>query len=197
VPLARLQRLGLLSAKTLVAHAVHLSWPELSKVISTGAWLVHAPRANMDSQVGHAPSGKFGARAALGAAGQGGDLFAELQVAVQRSREAGQPIHPLRYVANGHRIASQVFGERIGPLREGAVADLLVMDYRPATPFGADTLAAHLVNGMGSRHVESVMIDGVWRLWARRPLSVDPETTAEQAREAAAAVWARMAEQPA
>jgi hypothetical protein len=50
------------------------------------------------------------------------------------------------------------------------------------------------VFGLGSRHVEAVMVDGVWRMWARRPLSVNPTVVAEQAREAAAAVWARLAE---
>ena len=38
------------------------------------------------------------------------------------------------------------------------------------------------------------MVDGIWRMWARRPLSVNPTVVADQAREAAAAVWARMAE---
>jgi len=74
------------------------------------------------------------------------------------------------------------------------VADLLVMDYLPATPLTADNLAWHVAFGLGSRHVESVMVDGVWRVWARRPLSVNPSVVAEQAREAAAAVWARMGE---
>ncbi len=194
VPVARLLHYGLLSPNTLAAHAVHLSWPELSQVISTGTWLVHVPRANMSAQAGYAPAGKFGARAALGTAGEGGDLFAELQAAVSRSRDAGQPISVLRYVANGHRIASQFFGEPIGPLREGAIADLVVLDYRPATPLTEATLPAHLTNGVGARHVESVMIDGVWRLWARRPLSINPDVAAEQAREAARAVWTRMVE---
>jgi hypothetical protein len=41
--------------------------------------------------------------------------------------------------------------------------------------------------------VEAVMVDGSWRIWARRLLSVNPMVVADQAREAAAAVWARMA----
>ena len=88
----------------------------------------------------------------------------------------------------------QIFGEPIGPLREGAIADLVVLDYRPATPLTESTLPAHLTNGVGARHVESVMVDGVWRLWARRPLSINPDIAAEHARDAARAVWARMVE---
>jgi cytosine/adenosine deaminase-related metal-dependent hydrolase len=60
VPVARLLSAGLLTPRSLIAHAVHLSWPELSNVISSGAWLVHNPRSNMNNQVGYAPAGKRG-----------------------------------------------------------------------------------------------------------------------------------------
>jgi len=193
-PVARLLEVGLLSAKSQLAHVGHLAWADLAQVIATGAWIVHTPRANQGLEVGYAPALKFGARATLGADAVSADLFAEAQAAYLRSREAGQPINVLRYLANGHRLVSQLFDVQVGPMREGALADLLILDYLPATPLTAENLAWHVVFGLGSRHVEAVMVDGVWRMWARRPLSVNPTVVAEQAREAAAAVWARMAE---
>jgi cytosine/adenosine deaminase-related metal-dependent hydrolase len=193
-PVARLAELGLLTPQTLVAHVLHLGWPELSQVISTGAWLAHCPRENMRQMRGFAPSGKFGARAALGTASFPADLLAEAQLAQLRSREAEQPIDILRYLANGQRLASEAFGLPMGPLREGAAADLVVMDYRPVTPLNEETLAGHVVEALGSRFVESVMVDGVWRLWARRPLSAGLDTVTESARQATTALWAKMAE---
>nr|WP_239576354.1 amidohydrolase family protein [Archangium primigenium] len=193
-PVTRLVEGGLVSAQTVLAHVGHLAWPELAQLLPTGAWLAHTPRSNMEAEVGYAPALKFGHRATLGADGVSADMFAEAQAAWLRSRDAGQPIDVLRYLANGQRLASQAFGLQLGPMREGAVADLLVMDYLPATPLTADNLAWHVAFGLGSRHVESVMVDGVWRVWARRPLSVNPSVVAEQAREAAASVWARMGE---
>ena len=192
VPVRRLQAAELLTPNTLAVHVVHLSWPELAQVISAGAWIVHNPRTNMERQVGYAPAGKFGARATLGTASGRPDLFAETQLAWHRSMDAGQPISLLRYIANGHRIATQVFGEPVGPLREGALADLVLLDYRPPTPITSENLASHFVHGFGPAHVESVMVDGVWRLWARRALSVSPEIAFENARDAARGVWARM-----
>jgi cytosine/adenosine deaminase-related metal-dependent hydrolase len=192
-PVARLLEAGLLSPQSLVAHAGHLAWGDLAQVISTGTWLVHTPRSNQRLEVGYAPALKFGARATLGADGLSADLFAEAQAAYLRSREAGQPIDVLRYLANGHRLAAQAFGLQVGPLREGALADLLILDYLPATPLTVENLAWHVVFGLGARHVEAVMVDGIWRIWARRPLSVNPMVVADQAREAAGAVWARMA----
>jgi len=40
------------------------------------------------------------------------------------------------------------------------------------------------------------MVEGVWRMWARRPLSVAPEALTERAHDAAQALWARMAALP-
>jgi len=193
-PVMRLVDGGLLSPQTLLAHVGHLAWPELAQLLPSGAWLAHTPRSNMEAEVGYAPALKFGHRATLGTDGVSADMFAEAQAAWLRSRDAGQPIDVLRYLANGQRLASQAFGLQVGLMREGALADLLLMDYQPATPLTAENLAWHVVFGLGSRHVESVMVDGVWRVWARRPLSVNPSVVAEQAREAAAAVWARMGE---
>lgn len=193
VPVARLMDHGLLGPRTLVAHAVHLSWPELSLVISTGAWLAHNPRSNMNNQVGYAPAGKFGARSTLGTDGIGADMFQEAQLAHFRAREAGLPVDALHLLANGQRMVSEAFGMEVGPMREGAVADLVVLDYRSPTPITADNLAGHLLYGFSSRMVESVMVDGIWRLWARRPLSVSPDVIAEQSRESARALWSRMA----
>ena len=192
----RLKDTGLISERTVLAQAVHLSWPELSEVLSSGAWLVHSPRSNMASQTGTAQAGKFGHRACLGTDTQSLDALAEAQAAWLRARDAGQPIDVLRYLANGHRLATLAFGMPVGPLREGAVADLVVFDYRSPTPLQPSTLQAHLVGGFSSRCVESVMVDGIWRLWARKPLAVNPIDVGEAAREAARAAWSRMATLP-
>lgn len=192
-PLERLFAKELISEKTVVSQAVHFSWPQLSELLARGAWLVHAGRSNMNCQTGLATPSKFGVRACLGTDVMSLDTLAEAQVASLRSRDAGQPIDILRFIANGHRLASVAFGQTIGPLREEAVADLVVLDYQPPTPLTADTLSSHLLHGMASQHVESVMVDGMWRLWKRKPLSVDVAELARASREAAAAVWARLA----
>jgi cytosine/adenosine deaminase-related metal-dependent hydrolase len=194
-PVERLKQSGLVNERTVIAQAVHLSWPELSELLNLGAWLVHSPRSNMASQTGTAAAAKFGVRGCLGTDTQPLDALAEAQAAWLRARDAGQPIDVLRYLANGHRLISAAFGHEVGPLRVGAVADVVIFDYRPPTPLTAETLAHHVVNGLSSRHVESVMVDGIWRLWNRKPLAVKPEEVAGAARAAAKATWARMGEE--
>ncbi|MBK7863721.1 MAG: amidohydrolase family protein [Archangiaceae bacterium] len=193
-PFERLRDAGLIGERTVLAQGVHLSWPDLSEVLDLGAWMAHCPRSNMASQTGTAAAAKFGVRGCIGTDTQSLDVLAEAQAAWLRARDAGQPIDVLRYLANGHRLATAAFGAPLGPLRAGALADLVIFDYRPPAPLNAQTLSAHVLNGLSSRHVESVMVDGLWRLWGRKPLAVKPEDVAGTARHAAQATWARMAE---
>ena len=176
-----------------LSRNVHLSWPDLSQLISAGTWMALTSRANMATQAGQPAPGKFGVRACFGTDTLSLDVLAEAQAATLRSLDVGQPVDVLRFLANGHRLASEAFGLTIGPLREGATADLVVWDYHAPTPLDATTLAAHLLHGFSSRDVESVMVDGLWRLWKRKPLSIDLAEVGRAAREAAAGLWARLA----
>ena len=114
-------------------------------------------------------------------------MFAEAQLAHFRATEAGLGVDVLKMLANGHRLVSKAFGMEVGPMREGAAADLLVLDYRSPTPMAPENLAGHFIYGFGASHVESVMVDGIWRLWARRALSVNPDVVNEQSRKTARA----------
>lgn len=189
---ARLVHHGVLGPNAIAVHAVHLAWEELARVQSTGAWLVHCPRSNMGNFEIYAPAQKFGARAALGTDGIGADLFAEAQVAYFRSLEAAAGLDILKWIAGGHRLASQVFGAPLGRLREGALADLVLLDYAAPTPVTAENLTSHVVYGLSSGAVDAVMVDGVWRSWAKMPLTVERDELLRGARAAAPAIWARM-----
>lgn len=191
-PVERLVSQGLVGGRVVLAQGVHLSWPDLSSLIGAGTWLAHTPRSNMASQTGVATAAKFGVRACLGTDVMGLDVLAEAQAAALRASDAGQPIDPLRFLANGHRLASEAFGVPMGALREGAAADLVVLDYAPPTPLNAGSLAGHFLFGLSGRHVESVMVDGLWRVWKRRPLAVEGAEVARACREASTAVGARI-----
>ncbi len=192
-PVERLLAHDLVGPASVLSQNVHLSWPELSDLISRGSWMVHLARSNMATQVGIAAPAKFGVRACLGTDVMALDVLAEAQSAGLRSLDAGQPIDVLRFLSNGQRLASEAFGASIGPLREGSLADLVVSDYHPPTPLSAATLAMHVLHGMSSRDVESVMVDGLWRLWQRKPLAIDVPEVSRTARAAAAGLWKRLA----
>src|SRR6185295_4381224 len=135
----RLLRHGLVHARALFAHAVHLSPDEIDVLHQNGGWIAHNPRSNMNNSVGSAPSAAF-KRAALGTDGMDEDMLAEARAAAFAAS--------LEMLAGGHRLAAALFGLPFGKLDAGAPADLVVFDYRPPTPLAADNLAGHLLFGL-------------------------------------------------
>lgn len=191
-PVDRLVAHGLIDSRAALSPSIHLSWPTLSQLLSLGPWMVHTARSNMASQVGLATPMKFGVRGCFGTDVMPLDVLSEAQAAALRSLDSGQPIDVLRFLANGQRLATQAFGFPIGPLREGAAADLVIFDYQPPAPLDVSTLAAHLLFGLSSRAVESVMIDGLWRLWKGKPLAVETAQVMQVAREVTKGAWERL-----
>jgi putative selenium metabolism protein SsnA len=190
----RLDRHGLLAARALLAHCVHLSPQEMQVVHAKGCWIAHNPRSNMNNSVGYAPTTEL-RRAALGTDGMDEDMFAEMRVAYLKMREAGRDDAvpaTLQMVAGGHRLAAALFGLPFGKLDAGAPADLVILGYRPPAELHADNLAGHLLFGIDRSHVRSVMVAGRWVLRDRRLATVDAADAFARARGAARDVWMRM-----
>ena len=190
----RLRGRGLLLPRTLLVHGVHLSEAEALEAQAAGAWLVHCPRSNANNGVGLAPTRAF-RRAALGTDGLDGDLLAEARAAFLGMRAAGREdavTAACAMLAGGQRLASAFFGLPFGSLDEGAPADLVVLDYRPPTPFHAENLGGHLLFGLDRSHVRSTMVAGRFVLRDRRLTGLDEEDVLSRARHAAAALWERM-----
>jgi cytosine/adenosine deaminase-related metal-dependent hydrolase len=190
----RLLEAGLLGPRMILAHCIHFAWEDFSALHTSGAWLVHCARSDMRRNTGYAPAGKFGPRKALGTDGLGGDILAEGQACYLRGHEAGFPIDLTRWHSAGQQMATELFGQPMGALKPGAVADLVVLDYPVATELSAQTLPGHLGLGIGAAHVDAAMIDGIWRLWAREVLSFDEPELRSRARPAAQRLWSRMSE---
>jgi cytosine/adenosine deaminase-related metal-dependent hydrolase len=189
---ARLERFGLLNPKSILAHAVHSTGPELRRAQRSGAWLVHNPRSNMNNAVGAAPLHHFGNRAALGTDGFPADMFEESKIGFVRNREE-RTSAPFSFfpglMAGGHRLVGEYFGRRFGALAPGSAADLILLDYAPPTPFNAATLHAHLLFGMHARMVTDVMVEGRWIMRGRRLTRVDEAAVMAAASKAAARLW--------
>ena len=87
-------------------------------------------------------------------------------------------------------------GVTLGRLEADAAADLVVTDYRPATPMTSENLAGHIIFALQSRHVRDVMIDGRWAMRARQIESCDEAEQRRVAVEVSNALWRRIAEIP-
>jgi len=191
--LRRLERFGISSRRSVFAHCVHLRGEDFRALESTGVWVVHNPRSNMNNGVGHAPVHLFPRRSALGTDGFPADMFEEARAGFFRAaEEAGTGMKMADLIAGGWRLASEMFGRPFGTLEPGAVADLAVLDYRPPTPVRASNAASHFLFGVDSSSVDSVMAGGTWALWHRGVPGIDEDDIARRASRAAARLWKNM-----
>lgn len=190
----RLSKHEALNTRTILAHGIHLTDNEIDLAKSAGVWFAHNPRSNANNQVGYAPVAKFGARLALGTDGIGADMFEESRFAFFKGRDSRSGFTAddwLHVLANNQRLASEIFGDKLGVLDDGCPADLLVLDYQPPTPLSSENVAWHLAFGMSSASIESVMVNGRFVIKDRLP-AFDHEYLAERARAATEKLWKKL-----
>ncbi|MDY0004803.1 MAG: amidohydrolase family protein [Polyangia bacterium] len=194
-PVTRLARRGLLTDRTLLVHGVHLTPNEIQTLGEAGVFLAHNARSNMNNRVGAAPVASFGDRVVLGTDGIDGDIMAEARAAFFRGREHSSPVDlglVTRMLTGSNALLESYFGARFGHLVEGAVADLVVLDYDPPTPLEADNLAGHLGFAWGAHLVRSVMVAGSFVYRDRAYTRLDPAEALGRTRAGAAALWRKL-----
>ncbi len=196
----RLHKAGILGPRTLVAHAVHVDEGEMDVLAETGTWVTHNPRSNMNNAVGTAAVARMldrGVRVTLGNDGFSNNMFAEMKVAylvhklVQRDPQAmpADLVFRLAYDANAQ--LAQVFwpAQILGVLAPGAVADILLLDYKPTTPLTADNLPWHMMFGYEASAITTTLSAGRLLMQNRRLLTLDEAEITARSRELAAALW--------
>jgi len=194
----RLADAGALDERTLLAHCVHLDQGERELVRGSGAAVAHNARSNMNNGVGRTPLADLGPRVALGTDGIGADMFEESRAGFFRFREdtlAAPFDWPLAHLAQGARLAGELFGEpSLGDIMPGAPADLVVLDYTAPAPLTGDNLPGHWVFGMSSRAVRDVVVAGEAVVRDRRLTTLDQDELATKAAVDARRLWERMEE---
>jgi cytosine/adenosine deaminase-related metal-dependent hydrolase len=168
---------------------------------NSGTALVHNPQSNMNNAVGVADVPALtaaGVIVGLGTDAMTLDLREELRAAVWSQHLArqdpsvgfGEAVTAL--TVGNPTIASRLWTDGVGELREGWAADLIVVDYHPPTPFNDTTFAGHLVFGMAAAPVTATVVAGrVLMADGRLEIDLDENEVAARAREQAMALWTR------
>lgn len=176
---------GLLDARTLLAHAVHVDEAGAQRLRAAGAWVVHNARSNANNGVGYARPGRFGDRLLLGTDGIDADMRAEAQAAFFAARAHGDGVDVAAALARNRRFAAALFGV-------DALDDTVTLAYDPPTPLGDGNFAGHLLFGLVRAPVTDVVVDGRPVVRDGVCVNVDEERIYARAREVAARLWARM-----
>jgi cytosine/adenosine deaminase-related metal-dependent hydrolase len=135
-PVEYLDRLHVLTPRTLAIHCVHLGQRDVSRLQARGVTVVTCPRSNERLGVGNTPVPKLlgeGIPVALGtdslASADDLDLFAEIATLL-RQHPGIAPIAAIRMATvNGAQALG--LAERIGTLEPGKVADAIVVPLDP------------------------------------------------------------------
>ncbi len=190
----RLAPHNILTAKSILAHCVHLAPREFKTAKERGCWLVHNPRSNMSNRVGYAKVHLFGEKSALGTDGFPADMLEEAKFAFQKKRDSriDENVDFGNLITGGQRLISNIFGKEFGALRKGATADLVVMNYDEPTPLVEGNLLDHYLFGMQSSMVESVMVGGKWVMKNRKIPGIDEDQIFARSRQLARKLWRRM-----
>jgi putative selenium metabolism protein SsnA len=192
----RLANYGLIQPESVFAHGTHIDAEAAARIGAAGVTIAHCPRSNMNNGVGYTPVAAYRGPVMLGTDGIGGDMFAEARAAwwIACHQHAGlSPQNVLQMLANSARRASMALGVTLGKLAPEAVADVVLTDYRPATPLTSDNLAGHFLFGLAARHVASVLVDGRWVLRSGTVQTCDEASVRRTATKVAGRMWERMA----
>ena len=195
--LDRFERVGLWEVPgTILAHGTHLSESDMLRLaeFKVNLHLAHNPSSNMNNGVGYTKVANSTLPVILGTDGIGADMWRESRIAEFKSHDAPAPLPfggSLKMLAESARLASRALGITLGKLELGAAADLVLTNYRPATPFDESNLAGHFLYALGPEFVASVMIDGRWCLRDGRVVSCDEAALRANAVQRARELWAR------
>ena len=168
-PVERLLKHGILGDKTILGHCIHVTEAEMDLIKAHDTMVVNNPESNMGNAVGCAPVLKMmekGILVGMGTDAYTHDMLESLKVflIIQR-HHAGMPNvawgeDMQMLFSNNPAIGARYFKKPLGVLKKGAAADVIVMDYKPFTPFDDTNIDGHMLFGMMGKNCRTTIING-------------------------------------
>ena len=197
-PVQRLQDHGILGEKTILGHCIHVNTAEMDIIRETGTMVVNNPESNMGNAIGICPVlqlYKRGILLGMGTDAYTNDMLESLKVALcsQRSQNCLPNVGWCEVTdmlfKNNARIGARYFPDELGVLKAGAAADIIVMDYKPFTPFSDENIDGHMIFGMTGRQCQTTIAAGKVLMQDRVLVGIDEEAENAHILEAAKKLW--------
>ena len=192
-PVEFLDDLGFLGDDVIAAHGVWLSDKEIEILARKGVTIVHNPASNMKLASGVMPLERLlnaGVNIALGTDGSASnnnlDMLEEMKIAALLHK-----VHNLNpTVANARtvfKMATQNGAKALhlnaGVIREGALADLVIVDFNRPHLRPINSVISHLVYSANGNDVETTIVDGKILMLDGEVLTLDEEKILGKAEE--------------
>jgi putative selenium metabolism protein SsnA len=201
----RLRKHGILSKRTIAAHAVHVDAREVGILADTGTWVTHQPRSNMNNGVGVANVESLlraGVRMCLGNDGFSNAMWEEWKAAYlvhkvwhrDPRRMGGETVVQMAVDNNAALLREFFPASPIGVIEPGASADIILVDYHPTTPLSVDNLPWHILFGFHGSMVTTTIVAGRVLMRNRELLTLDEREITVKSRELASKAWKRYEE---
>jgi putative selenium metabolism protein SsnA len=197
----RLDAHGILGEQTLAAHCVHINEKEVETLARTRTMVATNTQSNLNNAVGVVDLVRLqgaGVLAGLGTDAMTVNMLEETRVALWAQHlRANNPSCAFMEVAGAitaknPEIASRVWGFPVGELKEGAAADVILLDYLAPTPLDNGTVLGHLIFGISQAVVDTTICGGRVLMEGRKlALDLDEVEMAARSRELAVKLWDR------
>ena len=197
-PVQRLQDHGILGPKTILGHCIHVNTAEIELIKNTDTMVVNNPESNMGNAVGICPVlplSKAGILLGMGTDAYTNDMLESLKVALcsQRSNACAPNVAWCEVrdmlFKNNAKIGARYFDAPLGVLEPGAAADVIVMDYKPFTPFSDANIDGHMIFGMTGRQCQTTIANGKLLMKDRELIGIDEEAINAHILEESKKLW--------
>lgn len=199
-PVALLDKVGLLTPRTIAAHCVHLTDEEMALLAERGVVVAHCAQCNMKISSGTAPVARMlqaGVTVTLATDGPASnndlDLWEELRAAAfQQKLTTRNPLslpayEVLRMATVEGARAMGLMGE-LGIIKEGALADVILLDLQKPHLQPLGDVVSTLVYSAKASDVEMVVVGGRVVVENRRVVGLDMTALLEEANRRAEAL---------
>ncbi len=176
--------------KSIIAHVLYLSENEKRLLRDAPAWVVGNMESNLNNSVGIFRADGLGDKVMLGTDGMHSDMLRSSQMAFFAGQMAEKPGFDTIYkrLRNSHRYLKE------NNFKGDGDNNLVIFDYDSPTEINGDNYLGHMIFGLDSRHVETVISDGKVIVENRNITTVNEEEVYAFAKDAGKRLWKKMQE---
>lgn len=197
----RLNDFDIFKKNTLAVHCIHTNEKDLEILKSKGTNVIHNPQSNMGNAVGYSKVIDIinkGIKVGLGTDGYTADMLESMKVSniiskhEYKNSNIGFNETLDMALKNNKFIASKYFDEDFGIIKENALADLIILDYKGTTEILDNNLGSHILFGLNGGIVDTTICNGEILMKEKKLINIDEELYSKKSKEISKQIWSKL-----